>query len=148
MKTLRHLEIDHTEMDKPHGIWQASRMQPFMVAAATTRARALVGQLGLNFQPWKSDPLCPLCEDETECTAHFIAKCRALNHVRTTSIEKILNMYEAEGKTPPRSEEERVSALLNGDRYRSSSNILVKLQTESQNAHNLASITIHKMYVE
>ena len=147
MKTMRYLEMDHTEMDRPHGIWLASRMQPYMVPAATTRARALVGRLGLNYMPWKSDNLCPLCNSENETTEHFIAKCQELDHIRSPMTEKLNKFYHNEGKPPPRTDDEITSAWLNGDRYRTPSTHTVTILRDSE-IHNLASVFCHKMYQE
>ena len=61
-------------------------------------------------------------------------------------VKKLCELYEREGKQHPRSEEELTSAWLNGDRFRTDSDYLITL--EDQNVHNLASIFIHKLYVE
>ena len=83
---------------------------------------------------------------ETESTIHFITRCRALDGIRLPMVKKLCELYEKEGKQHPRSDEELTSAWFNGDRFRTDSDYLIKLN--DQNAHNLASIFIHKLYVE
>ena len=61
-------------------------------------------------------------------------------------VKKLWELYEKEGKQHPRSDEELTSAWLNGDRFRTDSDYLITLK--DQNSHNLASIFIHKLYVE
>ena len=115
--TLHFLEVNSSDLAHPHGIFYASRMDPFLSPATATRARAMVGRLNLSFMPWKQDTVCPLCESEKESIEHFTARCRALAHIRNQMTEQLTNMYTSEGKPPPESDHETTSALINGDRY-------------------------------
>ena len=48
---------------KPHGVWSSCHGRPYLVEAATTRARMLVGRYTCGDSPWlrESENLCKIC---------------------------------------------------------------------------------------
>ena len=109
-----------------HGLWDTCRGDPRMVEAATCRARMLAGrfktrELQVKYSDKDMDAKCDLCRRETETIHHLLIRCPALEIHRSNSVTKLTDLYKQQGVTPPNEEGELVSAILNGDRYISSS---------------------------
>ena len=122
-------------------------MYPYLSPSTATRARAIVGRLGLSFMPWKQDSLCPLCDSEKETMEHFTARCQALSHIRNPLITDLCKLFEREGKPPPVSDREVTFAFVNGDRY-VSDHRKQTIVIRNLNAQNLCSRFFQKMYTE
>ena len=146
-KTLKHIELTPADLQQPHPMWFASRMEPYLSPATAVRAKAMVGRLGLSYAPWKQDTTCPLCEIEQETMIHFIARCPSLNPIRAPMLIQLALFYTEEGKQPPSSEAEITSACLNGDRYVSDT-LKEAIIIENNNAQNFCSRLCHKLYQE
>ena len=135
----------HSDEDAPHGVWEACRTSPHLVAPAAARAKALVGRLCINEHSWRDTNMCPLCEDHDETMTHFLTECKEAETVRTERISKLLSFYEEEGLPPPQNRSERTSAILNGDRYLTQSSEIIQLNLNVKDAHNLASSLCYQL---
>ena len=145
--TLNWISLDVMRRCTPHGVWNACRMKPHLVPAATTRARAMTGRLGLQYAPWKKDKTCILCGAAEETTCHFLAECEGLLAIRKALMSELCALYTSEGKPPPSSPYEITSACINGDHYMTESGGRIWL-SESEDCQNLCSLIIHKLYSE
>ena len=137
----------HTAEDTPNGVWESCRMSPHLAAAAATRARALVGRLCINEHSWRESNTCPLCEHPAETMTHFLLECTELESIRTAPISRLLQFYSEENLPLPQTPDEKTSAILNGDRYCSSSTI-TSLRKNNKDAHNLSSSLCHRLLKE
>ena len=120
--TLNMLLWEEDWAGKTHPIWRTCRGKPFQVQAATVRAKMLVGRYATQalqavYKPG-SPTTCPLCEKEEEDIVHLIAKCTNTKILRNPKLDNLKRLYIEDDKTPPVTDEEITSAVLNGSMFR------------------------------
>ena len=152
MSTLKHIIWSPDCLGTPHGIWKACTTFPHLVPAAIRRIKSMVGRLGLNYASWKKvDTTCPLCFTEEETSLHFLIRCPNLQPYRATKIKELQQIYSNDDKEPPRSNEELLSVVINGDCYissRSATTTVIKLTNHCVEAQNLCSALCQRLYKE
>ena len=136
----------HGADDSPNGVWESCRTSPHLTAAATTRARAMVGRLCIYEHSWRDTNTCPLCGQDDESITHFLMVCTELELVRTDPVLKLKRLYTDENLPPPQNLAERTSAVLNGDKYWSPTKCeIIRLSQNIKDAHNLSSSLCHRL---
>ena len=147
MSTVKHLILNAADIRHPHSVWKACATSPYLVPAAMSRARIMVGRAGLRYSSWrKGDTHCPLCLGESESIPHFLVSCPELDRPRAPIIKELCSLYSNDGKRPPRHTSELVSAIINGNCYTEASSIsIVSLEHTTEGAQNLCSSLCHKL---
>ncbi len=126
------------QASEAHSIWQSCKGDPTQVERATTRARMAVGRYRTQQQLHKfsggsTSAICPMCEKGPEDLVHLLADCSSLERARIDDVEKLRQIYHAEGLPPPTSPHELTSAIVNGTRYsRDRFNSSVQVNSEAK----------------
>ena len=143
--SLKRLDTNNLLRGSPHQIWSTCKKNPRMVQAATTRARLITNTYLLQTkisQFNKSEDLCQLCHSEAEDTEHFLLKCPALEHLRTTRLIRIKQAgFQKLNVTNP-----SLPAILNGPDVEGKDSEEVNRQI-SQMCHRLHTYRINKLNV-
>ena len=122
-RTLSWLIINDEWIGKAHPTWLYCTGKTYHVEAATTRVRMLLGRYGLQYEKYEftkesSNNICKLCNKDTEDMIHFITSCEKRPNDTDNMIRDLQKMYEDDNLTPPSSETEVTSAVLNGWGYK------------------------------
>jgi hypothetical protein len=98
--SLKFLHLSEARYGHCHNIWSSCGIEPFAVTMAAVKVKLATGTLTLQEHKAKFarkgevSSLCPMCEKETENTAHFILQCASLQEVRKPFMDKILSYLE------------------------------------------------------
>ena len=132
-----------------HGIWRACRGRPHFVEAAVTRARMLAGRYSCGSAPWRrgAGDICPACS-ELEDLPHIIYGCPVFRHITSKLRDKLKSLFMRDNLPPPRSAQEWVSVILNGDRYTTDDYQVVALRSHETEAHTMASQICHRIHTQ
>lgn len=113
--------IPRPSLAPPHPIWSPCIGDPRRVEAAGTRARMLTGRfrtqdLEAKFRR-EEDKMCKLCRREEEDILHMLVRCPVLHKHRQLKMKTLSDLYQEAGISPPTTDMEICSAVLNGDCY-------------------------------
>lgn len=149
--SLSRLLLDHCPPTGPHPVWTSCGGRSYKVKAAMTRAKMLAGRFILQadrarFNQFAVDPTCKLCDSGPEDMTHFIATCPALQEAREQPISDFMALYQASQITPPTTDLELCSAVLNGGPYQNSHD---RIPEDKNNIfQQLASHICHRLHRE
>ena len=91
--SLVFLNADSCTLTKSHPTWDDLNCS-LSIRKATVKTLLLVGRYPLTTSATAGTrrcDLCPLCNEEPECTTHFILTCKSLGRFRTPYLKHILN---------------------------------------------------------
>jgi hypothetical protein len=95
--TLEYLNVDDVMIGKTHNIWYSDGAEPYAVKRSCVKAKLACGTYTLQKDRSKFSkhsatsfcPTCQLCKSEPEDRLHFLVKCKALEEIRTSFINKL-----------------------------------------------------------
>ena len=98
--SLKYLDSESLKVGKPHPVWNSVRCNIQDSRRAQIKCKLLMGAYVLqanraNFNQYKVDPACKLCDKEPEDREHFISRYESLRDVRiqySRQVKVLLNM--------------------------------------------------------
>lgn len=92
--SLKLLDTERCSITRTHQAWGMQLTDPVAIQKATIKIRLLIQQYPLtaySVAGKKKSPLCPMCEEESETTDHFLLRCRQLHQTRLPLLRRILS---------------------------------------------------------
>ncbi len=107
---------------RAHTVWTSCKGDPYLVNKATVRAKMLVGRYQVQatqakFANQAISAVCKLCQAEEEDLPHMLTSCTALEHIRESKIQRLMDLYREDEVHAPRTREELTCAIVNGSSY-------------------------------
>jgi exonuclease III len=135
---------------KPHPTWSCCKGDVYSVSGACIRMKMLTGRYPLNKDRYEyktsKTPNCPLCEQEPEDITHFLTGCKVSQPIHDEKITKLQHIYTQQGLTPPITDHELTSAILNGWGYASQEGSAASVSlADCEGVHRLCSRICYKM---
>ena len=102
--SLKYIDLENISLKQPANIWTYTRQNNRHVTKSIIRCRLLAGVGALNgtrslFKTKSTNPMCPLCKEETETTEHFLSSCTLLQHIRHRYLEPALSLLDTQHVT-------------------------------------------------
>ena len=112
--------------------------------------KMLTGRYPLNKDRYEyrtsKTPNCPLCEQVPEDITHFLTGCKVSQPVHEEKITQLQHVYAQQRLTPPTTDHELTSAILNGWGYANQEGATASVSlTDCEGAHKLCSRICYKL---
>ena len=107
--SLKYLNSESLKVGKPHLVWNSVRCNIQDSRRTQIKCKLLSGAYVLqsnraNFNQYKADPTCKLCDKEPEYREHFISRCESLRDLRvqySRQVNELLNLCPEHYVTDP-----------------------------------------------